>query len=153
MALVLVGVGLSVGWLVGSAGSQFQPDPVPLGASGSDGAHEGAPMGAPLPEPSPEEVAEGDLGDKGATVFQERCAECHTIGGGDRKGPDLASAALRYPLSWVRAMVHRPDSMFQVDSTAQRILRAHGVSGDDVSPSDPQVQALLAYLRSFDRGY
>ena len=153
MALVLIAVGVGAGWLVGSVGSDSQPTPVMVDWGGSDGGGTPSASGAPLAAPSPAEVAEGDLGDRGATVFQEQCAGCHTIGGGDRKGPDLATAALRYDVSWVRAMVHKPDSMFAADTTAQRILRAHGVSQGDVSSSDPQIGALLAYLRSFDRGY
>lgn len=42
----------------------------------------------------------------GPALFEERCAPCHTIGGGDQAGPDLAGAK-RFPREQLRAAVKR----------------------------------------------
>ncbi len=153
----LAAVALGVGWLVGSAGPGVQPAPPEPATGGADAPKaSGAralPVGTALPTLSAEDQAAAAAADAGAGVFRERCARCHTIGGGDREGPDLARAALRHDVGWVRALVDRPDSMFRTDSVARGILRAHGVQDADAWADDPDVRALLAYLRSYDRGH
>jgi mono/diheme cytochrome c family protein len=85
----------------------------------------------------------------GASVFELRCARCHTIGGGDRQGPDLARAALRRDRLWVEAMITAPDSMFATDSLAQWVLSVHDIGPEDATRDNPDLQALSAYFASF----
>ncbi len=52
--------------------------------------------------------------DRGAGIFNNRCAFCHTIGGGPRSGPDLGAApGLDEPLSIITAMWNHASRMEQ----------------------------------------
>ncbi|MEE2672016.1 MAG: cytochrome c [Bdellovibrionota bacterium] len=47
--------------------------------------------------------------------FQKVCATCHTIGGGDKIGPDLAGLDKRRKAEWVHKFVNYPDGMINGD--------------------------------------
>lgn len=47
----------------------------------------------------------------GQALFQKTCANCHTIGKGDKIGPDLAGVAARRPHDWLMSYIQRPDLM------------------------------------------
>ena len=138
---------------------------VVLAAAGA-GLWAGSSGGAPRPVPIDPETARGDLflpaaelepstlpgAERGAALFEERCAQCHTVGGGDRRGPDLARAALRRDPAWVRAMVAFPDSMFRTDSLAKWVMEVHGVEPAEATTENPDLVALVAFLRTFQPG-
>ena len=136
VVLAAAGAGL---W-AGSSGAP--PRPVPIDPAP-------APRGLFLPaaEPEPSTLPGAE---RGAALFEERCAECHTVGGDDRRGPDLARAALRRNPAWVRAMVASPDSMFEADSVAQWVLEVHGIEPEQATMENPDLGALVTFLRSFD---
>lgn len=89
---------------------------------------------------------------RGAALFEERCATCHTIGGGERKGPDLAVAAAGRDPFWVDAMIAYPDSMFAADSIAQWILKVHDLEPAQATSENPDFRALVAFLRGLRPG-
>jgi len=64
----------------------------------------------------------------GASIFKEKCAGCHTIGGGDLVGPDLARTS-----SW-------PDAELQ-----ESIKRMEASAGP---LSDAEVNSLISYLKN-----
>ena len=47
----------------------------------------------------------------GLYMFQTRCSVCHTIGDGDKVGPDLAGLARRRERAWVARYLVNPDKM------------------------------------------
>ena len=47
----------------------------------------------------------------GYALFNRACASCHTIGQGDRIGPDLAGVSARRPREWLKTFISRPDQM------------------------------------------
>jgi protein SCO1/2 len=47
--------------------------------------------------------------DRAQATFESRCASCHTIGGGDRIGPDLARVGERRDPAWLRRYLKEPD--------------------------------------------
>ena len=136
--MVLVGVAVAVGVWVGSFGAQAR-------ASGPDTESPSEPVFLPAADtivPTPGAAY-------GATVFEQRCAGCHTIGGGDREGPDLAQAALRRNPVWVQAMIAAPDSMFRTDSLAQWVLRVHDIATEDATEENPDLRAVAAFFARF----
>lgn len=140
-AVVIVLVAAVAGALAGSIGLLPKPQPVPA----ADAAMAGV---LPAADTLDHSHAQADAG---AQLFEQRCAGCHTVGGGARKsGPDLAEAALRRDLTWVRAMVAAPDSMFRTDSLARWVLQVHGMKPDQLAEDDPDLRALAAFFRSFD---
>ena len=47
----------------------------------------------------------------GYLMFQNRCSACHTIGQGDRIGPDLRGVTIRREREWLARFIHNPESM------------------------------------------
>ncbi|MGO4330887.1 SCO family protein [Cupriavidus sp. 2TAF22] len=90
---------------------------------------------------------------RGEVLFQSRCAACHTVGHGDRLGPDLQGVTARRIKPWLTRYVTEPDKMrAEGDPTAVRLFRQYnelrmpnlGLGGEDVA-------ALLGYLETRDR--
>src|SRR5712691_380073 len=46
---------------------------------------------------------------QGQTLFKKICAPCHTIGVGDRVGPDLRGVTERRERAWLESFIRRPD--------------------------------------------
>ncbi|MDP2702657.1 MAG: c-type cytochrome [Candidatus Rokubacteria bacterium] len=42
---------------------------------------------------------------EGQALFHEECVACHTIGQGDRVGPDLAGVTARRDRAWLEAWI------------------------------------------------
>jgi protein SCO1 len=47
----------------------------------------------------------------GQTLFKKLCAPCHTIGVGDRVGPDLRGVTERRERAWLENFIRHPDTM------------------------------------------
>ncbi|HLI58095.1 MAG TPA: cytochrome c [Solirubrobacteraceae bacterium] len=84
----------------------------------------------------------------GEKLFAADCSSCHTIGGGDRVGPDLKGVVARSGRAWVRAFIANPDKAFASgDPKAAALLkRFHGVKMPNFGLAAAQVDDLVAYL-------
>ena len=51
--------------------------------------------------------------DKGAYIFATRCAACHTIGNGDKVGPDLLGVTNVREHAWLKRMITEPDKLIE----------------------------------------
>jgi protein SCO1/2 len=49
--------------------------------------------------------------DKGAYLFHTRCSACHTIGNGDKVGPDLLGVTSVREHAWLKRMIIEPDKL------------------------------------------
>lgn len=49
--------------------------------------------------------------DKGKYLFATRCAACHTIGNGDKVGPDLLGVTSVREHAWLKRMITEPDKL------------------------------------------
>jgi len=79
-------------------------------------------------------------------LFARKCASCHTVGKGDRVGPDLKGAVDRRGRPWVERFVGEPSAMLDTDSQARELLaRFNGVRMPDLGLA-PQQAAQLAEL-------
>ncbi|MDW3682847.1 SCO family protein [Cupriavidus sp. CV2] len=85
---------------------------------------------------------------RGEFLFQSRCSACHTVGHGDRLGPDLQGVTTRRDRRWLARYVTEPDKVrAEGDPTAARLFQQYkqirmpnlGLGSDDVA-------ALLGYL-------
>lgn len=47
----------------------------------------------------------------GQRLFASKCSPCHTIGKGDKLGPDLAGVAARRERDWIARYIQEPDAM------------------------------------------
>jgi len=85
---------------------------------------------------------------EGAAIFDEYCAGCHTIGGGDLIGPDLAGVAQKRDPQWLVDFIAQPDKVLASgDPIAAELLKQYGnVEMPNLGLSQEQVTAVIAYL-------
>jgi mono/diheme cytochrome c family protein len=94
-----------------------------------------APPGAPVEE--------------GKMIFQQACASCHTIGGGDRVGPDLKGIAKQREAAWLKVQIQSPSVLHaQNDPVVVANAQRFGMRMPDLPLADAQVDALIYFLGS-----
>jgi protein SCO1/2 len=88
----------------------------------------------------------------GEFLFGSRCSACHTIGQGDKIGPDLAGVTARRDRNWLARYVQQPDRMLaEGDPIAKALFEKYkNARMPNVSLGTADVQAVLAYLESRD---
>ena len=92
----------------------------------------------------------------GGAQFKKVCAACHTIGGGDKLGPDLAGVSERRKLDWIVKFVNYPEGMKEgdedekgyekADKLAIAIDKAYKANMSEQEMTKTQVQAVLKYI-------
>ncbi len=107
---------------------------------------------ADAPLPAADAPVDDALADAGAWYFQRNCVACHSLGGGDGVGPDLAGVTERRSVPWIAAMIRRPDSMLVADSVARALLDRYQVPMLDRQLDRPRLLAIVEFLRRADRG-
>jgi protein SCO1/2 len=92
--------------------------------------------------------------DKGAYLFQSRCAACHTIGEGDSLGPDLLGVTTVRQREWLVAMIAAPDEMlWKKDPVATALfVRYKELRMPNLRLGEVDVNALIGYLKAQDTG-
>ncbi len=110
----------------------------------------------PLPffaaEPKPAPKAPSAF-DKNAALFQSKCAKCHTVGRGDRVGPDLKGVAERREKAWVIGMLTKTEWYLDNDAQAKELLKKfNGVRMENPGLSQAQAEGLLSYLAEASKG-
>jgi protein SCO1 len=102
----------------------------------------------PQPGRSYTEVAQTSTPDTGAYVFLSRCGACHTVGKGDRVGPDLAGVTGRRDRGWLVRYLRAPDRMLaEKDSIAVALFAKYkSVPMPNLRLSEGEIAALLAFL-------
>jgi protein SCO1/2 len=85
---------------------------------------------------------------KAKFMFESRCASCHTIGGGDRIGPDLAGVSERRDLAWLKRYLKEPEKVLaEGDPTAKALFEKYKkVNMPNLNLGTDDVTALIAYL-------
>ncbi|HWP35221.1 MAG TPA: SCO family protein [Thermodesulfobacteriota bacterium] len=88
-----------------------------------------------------------------AYFFQVHCGACHTIGGGDRIGPDLAGVTARRDRRWLARYLAEPDRMLaEGDPIATALFAKYkNVPMPNLGLTREQIAALLAYLEAASR--
>lgn len=83
----------------------------------------------------------------GKTIFDEKCAGCHTIGNGKLVGPDLKDVTKRRDPQWIKSFIADPPQMLASDPTAQQLLAENNnVSMPNLGLSVEEIDQLVAYL-------
>lgn len=81
--------------------------------------------------------------------FQQNCTSCHTIGGGDTIGPDLANVSERAEREWLVEFIVNPEEVIDSgDPYAQKLVEA---AGGVIMPPGPamtpeRAHALLDFI-------
>jgi len=89
---------------------------------------------------------------KGEILFRSRCASCHTIGGGDRLGPDLANVVPTRPRPWLVRWLKEPDKMIAEGDPVALELKARyrNLPMPNFSFGDVEANALIEYMSERD---
>lgn len=86
--------------------------------------------------------------EEGRAIFQEKCAACHTVGGGPLVGPDLEGVTAKRERAWLVRWLSAPDRMLAAgDPTATRLLQEFkNVPMPNQGLTEVQVASVIAYL-------
>jgi protein SCO1 len=89
---------------------------------------------------------------QGIYLFRTRCASCHTIGGGDRLGPDLKGVASSRNPAWLSRWIQQPDKMIaERDPIALALMaRYRNLAMPNLSLGKSDAEAIISYMRAQD---
>ena len=103
------------------------------------------------------------IANPGQYLFAKECAACHTIGHGDKVGPDLQDVAGRRDREWLARYIVQPDKVLAAGDPIAIALRAkYRTTMPNLRVGDRDLAALLEFLSgqagpadaeaAFDRG-
>jgi mono/diheme cytochrome c family protein len=85
----------------------------------------------------------------GEAIYNQRCAVCHSIGGGRMAGPDLKDVDARYPEQWIIEFTQSAKRLIDAgDAQAKKLLEEYKILMPDQNLSVQEVKAVLAYIKS-----
>ena len=83
----------------------------------------------------------------GQAPYRGRCASCHTLGAGDRIGPDLKDVTVRRTRDWLARYLPAPDRMLaSKDPIAVELAKRHKVPMPNLNLTHDQIDELIAYM-------
>jgi len=87
--------------------------------------------------------------DKGAYLFATRCAACHTIGNGDKIGPDLLGVTSVRDLNWLRRTISEPDKLLaEKDPIATALFKQYKeVQMPRLGLAEADVNVLIDFMK------
>jgi len=92
----------------------------------------------------PEMSAEAAAGEE---IFARSCATCHTVGQGDRIGPDLAGISQQREHEWLVRWIDDPIGMSKTDPDGIALLaKWNGIPMSDSMLEGQQIEDVLAYI-------
>jgi protein SCO1/2 len=105
------------------------------GAHGPHPAEDGS-AGAPIA-----------MSSAGQYLFTKECAPCHTIGHGDKIGPDLADVMRRREAAWVARFITEPDKVLaEGDPIAVALKAQYAATMPDLRVGDRDLAAIMEFL-------
>ncbi len=93
-------------------------------------------------------TAPGEPADPAAQLFSQRCSTCHSVGQGDKVGPDLLGVTQRREKAWVVGFVRGPGAAIDSKDPVATALfeKFNGVRMPDQALSDAEIDALWGYF-------
>ncbi len=90
---------------------------------------------------------------KQALLFAQHCTKCHTVGQGDRVGPDLKDVTKRRERDWLIGLIADPDPYLDNDPVAKELLKKYnGVRMPNLKLSQVQAEDLLKFIETLSEG-
>ncbi|MEW5754754.1 MAG: SCO family protein [Pseudomonadota bacterium] len=91
--------------------------------------------------------------DQGEYLFQSRCAACHTIGAGEKIGPDLLGVTTRRERAWLARYLREPDKMRAEGDPIATTLREKykDIPMPNQNMGGADLAAVLSYLETQNR--
>jgi len=86
----------------------------------------------------------------GQAIFETQCTACHSIGAGDRVGPDLQGVTERRDGEWLARWIAEPDKMLAEGDpiAAQLLMKFNHVPMPNLQLSAAEVDHVIAYLEN-----
>jgi protein SCO1/2 len=85
--------------------------------------------------------------DKGKYLFGRNCIACHTIGHGDKVGPDLLGVIHARSRQWLTQMIQHPDQLLEEkDPVATALLKKYNVRMPNIYVSDLDTSYIIRYI-------
>lgn len=93
-------------------------------------------------------VALAQGGGDGETLFTQKCTACHTIGGGNLVGPDLAGVVDRRDPAWLSQWIAQPDKVLAAGDpiATQMLAEFNNVPMPNLALTEAEVSAIITYL-------
>jgi protein SCO1/2 len=90
------------------------------------------------------------IGLPGEALFIKTCASCHSIGRGDKVGPDLVNLMSRRDRTWVSGFIADPERSLSQDTPVARELNAkyQTVRMPNLGLADVDVSDVIAYIEA-----
>jgi mono/diheme cytochrome c family protein len=111
----------------------------------------GAP-GGQQPVVQPGSAASADV-TAGETMFKQKCASCHTIGGGKLVGPDLKGVTSQRSHDYLISFITAPDKVIASnDPTATQLVKEYGAPMPNLGVTSAQAEQLIAYIQAQSGG-
>jgi len=83
---------------------------------------------------------------QGKMVFESKCLACHSVGGGDRLGPDVLGVTERRSEEWIERFLREPEVMLETDPVAMAMLEAYRVPMPNQYLTEDEIRQLIAYF-------
>jgi protein SCO1/2 len=86
--------------------------------------------------------------DRGKYIFVRDCSACHTMGQGDRIGPDLLGVTSTRDHDWLVRMIQQPEQLLKSDGVlaASLLKKYNNVRMPNLSVSNDELNLLLQYF-------
>lgn len=93
-------------------------------------------------------IVASDIGLPGQALFVRACAACHTIGKGDKVGPDLRGLSERRERQWIEAFLRSPQGMRnRGDATAKALAeKFQNVRMPELGLAKNDISDLVSYI-------
>lgn len=87
---------------------------------------------------------------RGQYLFGRDCIACHTVGHGDKIGPDLLGVTKLREREWLAHMIQTPDKLLkEKDPLAIALLKKYNnVRMPNIAVSDEELQYLISYMEA-----
>ena len=96
------------------------------------------------PPTNPEAAQAESDSDPAVALFVAKCSSCHTVGKGDRVGPDLTGVHQRRDPEWLRQIIQSPSTLLARDADARQLLADfNNVRMPDLGLASEQVDTLI----------
>src|SRR5262245_34521032 len=89
---------------------------------------------------------------KGKLAFEAKCTACHTVGGGDKVGPDLRGVTKRRADTWLTQWLTDTEKMQQNDPTGKALLAKYKTPMPNPGLSREEVRQILKFLHASTSG-
>jgi nitrite reductase (NO-forming) len=87
---------------------------------------------------------------QGKQIFEGKCIACHSVGEGDKVGPDLFGVTRRRDDQWLGRWLKSPDAMLKSDAAAKTMLEKFKLPMPDQGLSEADAAHLIRYFHWFD---